>query len=128
MQKISVVTAFSNHLIEFFEDIERIFPDDDDIGAAKNYLLFIKKNNPKLLLTTWREDIVKPYGEEITKGNIDFLINKNYDYDLENFDDTGEIRQKLELLREPVKNLNKKDKQKVIKYFQNLTKIASLDN
>ena len=43
MQKISVVIAFSNHLIEFFEDIERLFPEDDDIGAAKTFLLFIKK-------------------------------------------------------------------------------------
>ena len=69
-----------------------------------------------------------PYLEQIEKGDINFLISKNYNDDLEYFDDTGEIRTKLEVLREPVKNLNKKDKQKVIKYFQNLTKIASLDN
>ena len=128
MKKTSVLSAFNNHLLEFVNDMYSMFPNDNEIGATRNYFLFVKKNNPRLLLTWWTESIVKLYRKEIEAGNIDFLINKNYNKDFSTCDNTSEIITKIDTLRKPINNMNATDKKKIIKYFKNLTKISDLDN
>jgi hypothetical protein len=126
MSKFSILSGFNNHLIELFDDVIRLFPNDNDINVAKIAIFSIKKTNPKLLITTWKECIVEPYRKEIEKGDIEFLLNKNFDEDLSIYDTNFTIRDKINTLRNPIKNMEKKNQDKIIKYFQNLTKISDL--
>ena len=126
MNSSTLINAFGNHLLEMFNDVLTIFPGDIDIKAAILALEHLKKSNPKLLISSWQENVVKPYCKEINKGDIQFLVDKDYNYDLQDYDTDGIIRSKIETLREPIKNMSKTNKSKVVKYVQNLTKISNL--
>ena len=86
----------------------------------------MKKTNPRLVIISWKECFVKPYRTEIEKGDIDFLIKKDYNYDLQDYDTTGIIREKIETLREPIKNMNPKEQESVIQIVKKLMQISDL--
>ena len=128
MDKSEILVAFNKHLIEFFDDIHNVFPNDLDIKAAQTSLIAIRKMNPKLIVTIWHTYIGTPYKEVIDVGNIDFFINKDYTNDLKNSSSASLILSKISTLREPIKQLGDDNLKKTIKYVQNLTKISNLYN
>jgi hypothetical protein len=122
----NIVTAFNNHFTEFLEDIQSVFPEDQDIQVAKNSLLAIRKANPRLIVKIWNTFIVGKYKSEIENGNIDFFLNKDYSQDLANADNAGKILESIDRLREPIRSMSQENKSKCIKYIQNLTKLAAM--
>ena len=63
---------------------------------------------------------------QIEEGNIDFFINKNYQKDIGNIADSEYILNKINILRDPVRNMDKNEQEKVIKYMQNLSKLCNI--
>jgi hypothetical protein len=126
MSKFSILSGFNAHLIELFDDVTRLFPNDQDIRTAKTAILAIKKANPRLIITTWDECITQPYRDEIEKGDMHFLINKDYNEDLSIYDTDNTIRDKIETLRQPMQEMGKENQNKVVQYFQNLTKLSDM--
>ena len=126
---MSIVKAFNEHFEEFISDIERVFHEDTDIATAHNALITLKKNNPKLIMTTFRDWIARPYKKEIEKGDITFFLKKDYSKDFNDFgcgDTGGMILSKIDVLREPISKMKGDDLNKVITYMQNLTKLCEL--
>ena len=72
-----ILKTFNTHFVEFLEDIERVFPNDNDLLTCKNALIQMKKANPKLIIVTFK-NYVSMYKKEILDGNLDFFINKDY--------------------------------------------------
>ena len=66
--------------------------------------------------------------QKIENGDINFFVEKNYDKDLKYYDTDNTIKEKIDLLRNPVRLMNQTEKEKVLKYVQNLKKIADLYN
>ena len=128
MDKSEILAAFNKHLMDFFDDIHNVFPNDLDIKAAKTSLTAIRKMNPKLIVTIWHSYIATPYNDVIEKGNIDFFIDKDYTNDLKDSVSASLILDKISTLREPIKQLGDDNLNKTIKYVQNLTKISNLYN
>lgn len=126
MSKSNLLTAFNTHFNDFFEDINKVFPDNVDIKKAQNGLFAIRKANPKILIKIWNEHIIMGYKDEIEKGDINFFINKDYSKDFSKNTYAEKIMQGIDRLREPVKSMDLEDQAKVIKYIQNLTKLSSL--
>jgi len=124
----NILTAFNNHFIEFMDDIIRVFPENADILTTKNYMLMIRKANPKLIIQIWESYVVGKYKNMIDEGNIDFFINKDYSNDLAYADNSAKIVEGIDRLRNPVKLMTDEDRAKTMKYIQNLTKLASLYN
>jgi len=122
----NLLTAFNDHFVEFLSDIQRVFPEDVDILTAKNALLTIRKTNPKMIVKIWNKFIVGEYKKEIEAGDIDFFINKDYSKDIENSASSDKITESIDRLRNPVKQMSVEDQAKVMKYIQNLTKLATL--
>ena len=122
----NLLTAFNDHFVEFISDIQRVFPDDVDILTAKNALLTIRKTNPKIIVKIWTTCVVCEYKKEIDDGDILFFINKDYTKDLVQSPSFNEITESIDRLRNPVKQMSVEDQAKVMKYIQNLTKLASL--
>lgn len=121
------LTAFNNQFLEFVEDILRLFPNDKDIIATKNSLLMMKKMNPKLIISSWRDFIAKPYSEDIEKGGMDFFLNKDYSEDLQALaGDTEKILEVVDRLRGPLRTLHPEDADSALKYISNLTKLSLL--
>jgi hypothetical protein len=122
----NLLTAFNDHFVEFLTDIQRVFPEDVDILTAKNALLTIRKTNPKIIVKIWTTCVVGEYKKEIDAGDIDFFINKDYTKDIANSSSSSKITESIDRLRNPVKQMSADDQAKVMKYIQNLTKLATL--
>ena len=122
----NILTAFNDHFIEFINDVHLVFPEDADILSAKNSLIAIRKANPKMIVKIWNAFIVGKYRSEIEAGNLDFFVNKDYSQDVSNAANSDKIMESIDRLRAPIKNMTPENQAKVMKYIQNLTKLAEL--
>ena len=122
----NILTAFNDHFIDFINDVHLVFPEDADILSAKNSLTLIRKANPKMIVKIWTAFIVGKYKGEIEAGNLDFFINKDYSQDVSNAANSDKIMESIDRLRAPIKNMSSENQAKVMKYIQNLTKLAEL--
>lgn len=123
VSKPVILKGFNQHFEEFIEDIESVFPDDDEVKTMKNLLYIIKKTNPRLILETWNSYITIPYKEPIEKSDISFFINKDYSVDVTM---TDSISNFIERLRGYVRNMSEENQQKSMKYIQNLCNLTNL--
>jgi hypothetical protein len=128
MDKSNILKVFNDHFVDFLNDIQSVFPNDSDIQASKTTLLAIKKMNPRLIIKIWNEHIVKKYKNQILNADLSFFIDKDYSDDLNDMDDASNIANKINKLREPIKNMGKENQDKCMKYIQNLTKLSELYN
>ena len=122
----NILTAFNDHFAEFVNDVHLVFPEDADILSAKNALLTIRKANPKMIVKIWNKFIVGKYRSEIEEGNLGFFMNKDYSSDLATSQNTDKIMESIDRLREPIRNMSAESQTKVMKYIQNLTKLAEM--
>lgn len=121
-----VLKGFNDHFMEMVEDIERVFPDDTDISTVKNSFAELRKANPKMVIKVYKEQILNIYRNQIESGNIDFFIDKDYKKDIGNIKESEYILNKINILRDPVREMEKEDQDKVIKYIQNLSKLCDV--
>ncbi len=128
MDNRQVIKAFNDHFVEFLDDIRRVFPDDADIATVRNSLIAMRKANPKLIILAFKESVSRVYHKEIDQGDLEFFINKDYGADMGKSSVSNSVLEKIDLLREPVRQMNKNDQNKAIKYIQNLTKLCDLYN
>jgi hypothetical protein len=112
--------------MDFVTDIQSVFPQDADILTAKNALITVRKANPKMIVKIWTTFIVGKYKGEIEAGNLAFFINKDYSSDVSEAANSDKIMESINRLREPIKNMSAENQAKVMKYIQNLTKLAEL--
>ena len=122
----NILSAFNDHFFDFLKDVQNVFPEDTDILTAKNALSAVRKANPKMIVKIWNAFIVGKYKGEIEAGNMDFFINKDYSNDVSNAANSDKIMESINRLREPIKNMSEDNQAKVMKYIQNLTKLAEL--
>jgi hypothetical protein len=118
--------TFNTHFVDFVTDVQNVFPEDPDLLTAKTSLLFISKNNPKMVAKIWKKYINGKYKKEIMEGNLDFFLDKDYRSDVEKSDNSEQITQCIDRLRGPIREMGEENRLKSIKYIQNLTKLADL--
>lgn len=129
MDKSTILQAFNNHFFEFVDDVQSVFPEDTDIMAAKTALVAMRKMNPRLIPKIWYEYVVLKYDENIQKGDITFFLNKDYSEDLVDMGSSANtIVSKINILREPIRNMGAENQDKSMKYIRNLNKLAKLYN
>lgn len=124
--KSTLSRAFNTHLIDFFDDIIRIYPDNQDIIKAKASFETIKKANPSLIVKAWYQKVYTPYKQIIDAGDISFFFDKDYSQDLHSVSNAGEIMKMIDKIREPVRGMNDENKDHCMKYIQNLSKISTV--
>jgi hypothetical protein len=122
----NILTAFNDHFADFINDVQSVFPEDVDILSAKNALIAIRKANPRMIVKIWNSFIVSKYRNEIADGNLEFFMNKDYSNDVSNTQNSDKIMESIDRLREPIRNMGPENQAKVMKYIQNLTKLAEL--
>lgn len=122
------LSAFNKHFNEFIEDVERVFPDDTAIRNTKNAIYMALKINPMLSIKTWNKFITERYYEEIMKGDPEFVIEKDYTKDLMGSNNPYKIDalRNIEKIRGKVRVMDGENKEKAMKYIQNLTKLSKL--
>ena len=123
INKSIIVKGFNKHFEEFVEDVQSIFPEDDEVVTMKNLMFLLKKTNPRLIMESWNMYIRTPYKEQIENGDISFFINKDYSADVTM---TDSISNFIERLRGYVRNMSEENQQKSMKYIQNLSNLSKL--
>lgn len=123
INKSIIVKGFNKHFEEFIEDVQSIFPEDDEVITMKNLIFMLKKTNPRLIMEGWNMYVSTPYKEPIDNGDISFFINKDYSADVTM---TDSISNFIERLRGYVRNMSEENQQKSMKYIQNLCNLTKL--
>jgi hypothetical protein len=124
--KSTISRAFNTHLLEFLDDIIRIYPENQDVTKAKTSFETIKKANPSLIVKAWFQKVYTPYQQIIDAGDISFFFDKDYSQDLQSVSNAGEIMNMIDKIREPVRTMNAENKDHCMKYIQNLSKLSTV--
>ena len=123
-----ILKAFNDHFFEFIDDILSVFPDDNDLAAARLAFVNFRKMNPKLIIMAFKQYVIEKYRKQISEGDLEFFINKNYNEDLSNSKNNEIILSKIDILREPIRQMGKENQDKALKYINNLCKLGDLYN
>ncbi len=126
MNKSTILKTFNSHLMEFINDVIKLMPDDLDLKTAGTFIEGLKKVNPRLVVTTWNTWIVSEYRKEIEKGDFAFFEEKDYSRDIVGSDSEKKILKVIERIRDDVKGMGDQNKEKTLKYMQNLTKLSDI--
>ena len=121
--KIIYAKAFNNHLLEFFDDLILIFPNEKDIYIGKKSCQTIINMNITTILKMWYTYSL-PYIKQIEDGDISFFMEKDYRSDIKDkhikFDTVNIIKR----LQDPIRLLDNDNKEKSMIYIQNLSKLS----
>lgn len=116
---------FCNQLLEFMDDVLTIFPNNLDLKTGKTFIVGLTKVSKKKLICIWKTSVVDVYEDAIMNGDVEYFINKDYSEDLGE-GGTDKMMSVIEDVRGLIRNTSKENKEKAIKYLQNLTKICKL--
>ena len=120
-----ILQGFNKQLVEFLDDVERVFTNDLDIKTGKNSLLLLKRANPKIITEVWKTYVTDPYFDKIQENDVAFFIDKDYDSDI-GMDNKSDIMTAINRLRDPIRRMESDDKETVMKYLLNLCKLSVL--
>ena len=121
----SLKEVFCTQLLEFMDDILRVFPNNLDLKTGKTFIVGLTKVSKRKLISIWKTSVVDVYEEAIMKGDKEYFINKDYSEDLGE-GGTDRMMNVIEDVRLLIRNTSEENKDKAIKYLQNLTKICKL--
>ena len=125
---MSVLKAFNSHLLEFLDDIIQVFPKDIDLKATRLFLYGMTKAKPRGIIKIWKLYFIGSYKKQIEAGNFSFFIEKDYTEDVgEGFEgNKNELLASINQMRIKIRDMEDINKQKSMKYIQNLTKLCNL--
>lgn len=124
--KQTLQKAFNDHFAEFIQDIVNVFPDNIDVLTASKSMTMLRKANPRLIIGIWNEYVSSKYADEIERGEIEFFMEKDYGSDTTNMDNSSQVVNAINRMREPVKLMSPDNQAKTMKYLQNLKKICDM--
>jgi hypothetical protein len=71
---MSVLGAFCNQLIRFFEELEASFPEEKSISMGLEAIKAAKRVNPRLILDMFNENLYKPAHDLIATRKDDEIV------------------------------------------------------
>jgi hypothetical protein len=127
MDKDQLLTIFNKQFKEFVEDISHVFPENQDLFTLKLAISQILTITPKTIYKGYKKHLIDVYRDKIEAGDITFFIDKDYKADVSKLTAKNNlILDKIDSLREPVRNMGPAEQAKVIKYMQNLMKLSDM--
>ena len=126
--KSIILRAFNNMFFELIDDIISIYPDNVEMLTARESFSMIKKMNPTSIVKVWYSSVYSKYKTEIDEGNLAFFMEKDYSSDLNdsNVNNSHNVLNMIDKVREPIKNMNAQNIAQVTKYIQGLSKLSSV--
>jgi hypothetical protein len=126
MNKSDILSGFNNHLNELLESLIEILPDNKELKTALASLVTIRKANPKLIIMGWKHYVLDKYEENIMSGNLEYFLEKDYSDDVKDTGDAANILDKIIVIKNTMKGLDKVNLDKTVSYLQNLTKLCKV--
>ena len=130
VQKSVLVKVFAEQVEELYLGMLKVYPDHINIRTGLTIVQQLKKFNPKLMIRSYNETVNQKYYDIIVRGDIDFFMNKNYIDDCESMGLKGKEAQSqadwIETIKELARALEDDNKKKLLKYFQNFSRICKM--
>lgn len=124
--KQTIQKAFNDHFADFIQDIVNVFPDNVDVAAASKSMTLLRKANPRLIIGIWNKYVSLKYAKQIDNGEIEFFTEKDYDEDTTRLENSEQVVNAINRIREPVRMMSTENQEKTMKYIQNLKKLCML--
>lgn len=122
--KQTIQKAFNDHFAEFIQDIVNVFPENVDVVTASKSMTLLRKANPRLIIGIWNKYVSLKYAKEIDNGEIEFFTEKDYQEDTNNLENSAQVINAINRIREPVRMMSHENQMKTMKYIQNLKKLC----
>ena len=74
---MSILSAFTNQLVNLIENLCEMYPNDPDLSFTKTSIILMKKSNPRKVQELF-DKYVAIYQKEIMTKNETFLINNDF--------------------------------------------------
>ncbi len=127
MDKTAILKGFNNQFEEFLEDIEALFPENNDIRTSKSGLTMLRKANPKMVISVWYRYICQKYEVQIEAENLEYFLEKDYAEDLKMDQQAAKkILDGIDKIRIPLRHLDESNKKKSIQYLKNLNQLSKI--
>jgi len=122
-----LLKAFNNQLTEFLDDLLVILPGEKDLLVLSTFMKTVIMGKPRKIIEVWYKYITLKYRDEILNGQIEYFLNKDYSEDLQDTS-SNEALDAIDKLRNQIKLTfdNEINRDKTIKYMQNLIKLTNL--
>jgi|TARA_B110000259_G_scaffold184211_1_gene230800 hypothetical protein len=123
-------TIFNSKIIEFLNDLIKIFPDDNDFKMYKNGISLVKLADEKKPLQLYKLFVNDKYKENILTKNEEFFLSHDYNEILTNDnlkkEFNGDINNKIiNKLKGYWKDLSSDNREIVWNYFTLFLKISN---
>ena len=126
MNKSDILSGFNNHLAELLESLIEILPNDVELKTAYTSITTLRKANPRLIIPIWKSYVLDKYEDNIMAGNLEYFLNKDYTEDVKDTGNAATILEKINIVKNTIKTLEKENLDKTILYLQNLTKLCKV--
>ncbi len=127
--KEQIIDIFNSQFKELLDDVLRLYPNLPDLVAAKKAVIKVAAITPSVLIKLFREHVTQRYGDKIAAGDLTFFLQHDYQNDLAAMglgDQASALLQKIDVLREPIRQMAAEEQQHVLKYLQNLCQLSLL--
>jgi hypothetical protein len=129
MDKMSLSKAFSNHYMEFLDEIVKVYPKNVKIRTFRTASSQIKTINPSKLIKIWYKVIAQPFRDKIYSEKFEFFEDIDYSSNLKNTKwDSEDIYSFINEMKKSWSTFEEENKRKTMKYLSNLTKMSDLYN
>ena len=129
MEKISLSKAFSNHFIDFLNEVTTLFPKNVKIRTFRTAVKQIKLINPSQLIKSWYKFVTVKYKTQIYSEDFQFFESEDYSGNLKNTKwDANDIYSFIDEMKRESNDMSLENKKKTMKYISNLTKMSEMYN
>ena len=124
--KTTLLKTFNTQFFAFLNDILVIFPENKDIAKGKKSMELLNMASPSMIIKIWHNHVNRLYKEHIDNGDLDYFIEKDYSSDLEALSDSDDVLRIINMIREPVRQMDETNRSHTRKYLQILSKLSLL--
>ena len=124
--------AFIKHLKEFYDDLIILYPDNIELKTGRTWIKSLEFMNPTMIPKGWHIWVTIPYGDDISAGTLDKMLNKNYTSDFKKYFGDKKTTKQLNAyddwtleIKKQINNMDDINKKKSLKYVQNLCKLST---
>ena len=127
--KSFILKSFLNHLMEFVDEVIKLYPKNINLKTGKTFLSMLRRANPKKVIVCWNDSVLKLYENEIHEDNFDFFEKKDYTQDLLRNgwgDQIESILKIIDEIKDEIKEESVENKKNALKYMINLNKLCKI--
>jgi hypothetical protein len=126
--KSTLLKTFNTQFFAFLNDILVIFPENKDIAKGKKSLELLNMATPSMIIKIWHTHVNQLYKEHIDNGDLDYFIEKDYSADIKTLSDSDDVLRIINMIRDPVRQMDETNRSHTRKYLQILSKLSMLYN